>query len=343
VLFGLLATVVVLLLLGQKRHVFQQRVHLYSMFSDVGGLVTGAPVQVAGVSVGTVARISFDRTQPKPLIRVEIEITRDALDLIRADSVAHISSQGLLGDKLIDISAGSRASMEIAAGGRVSSEAPVTIDRLLSDATYVMRRLQTVADNIAVLSQELASERTRADLRDSLAAIRTLLEATAHGRGLMHALFYDPRSAQALPRIATGVDQAVAHINKAIAALEPILKSTDVEGRQVVNNISRAAKGVGQVATELERSQVVHNLASASADLAQVSGQLRRGEGTLGALVQDPTVYEQLVTILGGVGRSRILRALVRYAISKGEQHEAQHLQAKQPPPPPPGRRQGKR
>jgi phospholipid/cholesterol/gamma-HCH transport system substrate-binding protein len=110
----------------------------------------------------------------------------------------------------------------------------------------------------------------------------------------------------------------------------------------VVNNISRAAKGFGQIATELQQWQVVANLAHASADLAQVSGQLRRGEGTLGALVQDPTVYEQLVTILGGVARSRILRALVRFAISKSEQHEAQHLQAKQPAPPP-GRRQGKR
>ena len=55
------------------------------------------------------------------------------------------------------------------------------------------------------------------------------------------------------------------------------------------------------------------------------------------ALVQDPTVYEQLVTILGGVGRSRVLRALVRFAISKEENKTARHLD------PPPGRQQGKR
>ena len=63
-----------------------------------------------------------------------------------------------------------------------------------------------------------------------------------------------------------------------------------------------------------------------AADLAQVSAQLRHGEGTLGALVQDPTVYQQLVTILGGVGRSRVLRALVRYAISKSDTKEADGL-----------------
>ena len=80
------------------------------------------------------------------------------------------------------------------------------------------------------------------------------------------------------------------------------------------------------------------NLERAAGDLAQVTGRLHRGEGTLGALVQDPTVYEQLVTILGGVGRSRVLRALVRYAISKSETKEARKVSE-----PPPGRQQGKR
>ena len=53
------------------------------------------------------------------------------------------------------------------------------------------------------------------------------------------------------------------------------------------------------------------------------TAELIAGQGTLGALVVDPTVYEQLVQVLGGVGRSRVLRALVRYAISRDDEKGA--------------------
>jgi phospholipid/cholesterol/gamma-HCH transport system substrate-binding protein len=338
VIAGVIALFSVLLLLGQKRHVFQQRIKVHCMFPDVAGLVVGAPVQIAGVNVGTVSAITFDRSYASPQIRVDFEITRDSLDLLRADSVARISSQGLLGDKLIDVTPGSRGSPPIAAGGLVPSSPPADLDHLVAQTSQVMNKLDRVVGDVAMIGDELASPRSRADIRGSLSAMHELLEATAHGSGLAHALFYDRRTATAIGGVATGVDRLVTRVNAAVAALQPILDATDKDGRQLLNNLSRAALGIGQVASQLESSRVVPNLERASDDLAQVSGQLRSGKGTLGALVQDPTVYEQLVTILGGIGRSRVLRALVRFAISKEDTREAQHVAE-----PPPGRREGKR
>jgi phospholipid/cholesterol/gamma-HCH transport system substrate-binding protein len=319
VLLGILAMVLVVLLLGQKRHVFEERVEVHGVFDSVGGLVAGAPVQIAGVNVGTVARIAFERSGATPRIRVDMEITRDALDLVRGDSVARISSQGLLGDKLIDISPGSQSAPAVARGGMIAAATPADLDHLVADASRVMQKLQKVADGAAAVAEDLSQADTRADIRASLAAVRKLLDATAHGQGLAHALFYDRRTAKSIGGIANGIDRLVGRINRAVAALQPILDSTDADGRQLVNNLSRAAKGMGAVATQVADSKVVPNLERASAGMAQIAGQLRRGDGTLGALVQDPTVYTQLVTILGGVERSRVLRALVRYAISKDD------------------------
>ena len=50
---------------------------------------------------------------------------------------------------------------------------------------------------------------------------------------------------------------------------------------------------------------------------------MNSGRGTIGMALKDPTVYEQLVTVLGGVARSRVLRALVRYAILKDDGQKA--------------------
>ena len=48
--------------------------------------------------------------------------------------------------------------------------------------------------------------------------------------------------------------------------------------------------------------------------------KISKGEGSLGAIINDPTVYEDLKEILGNVKRNRILRELVRYSISNSEQ-----------------------
>ncbi|HEX8953498.1 MAG TPA: MlaD family protein, partial [Polyangia bacterium] len=91
------------LLLGKSRHVFEPRVHLHATFADVAGLVQGAPVRVSGVNVGIVSQIMFVHAEPRPQISVDLQISRAAIGLVRADSVARISGQGLLGDKIVEI------------------------------------------------------------------------------------------------------------------------------------------------------------------------------------------------------------------------------------------------
>jgi len=56
----------------------------------------------------------------------------------------------------------------------------------------------------------------------------------------------------------------------------------------------------------------IQDLRAALANLKQITEKINEGEGTIGALVADPTVYEQLVSILEGAQRSSILRFLIR-------------------------------
>jgi phospholipid/cholesterol/gamma-HCH transport system substrate-binding protein len=54
------------------------------------------------------------------------------------------------------------------------------------------------------------------------------------------------------------------------------------------------------------------------ANLRAVTEKIKSGEGTLGALIEDPTVYENLVSFLEGAQRSLLLRSLVRSTIHSG-------------------------
>ena len=63
--------------------------------------------------------------------------------------------------------------------------------------------------------------------------------------------------------------------------------------------------------------QMMSNLNQMSGDLKQIVADVKSGKGTLGALLVDPSVYEDLKLVLGNVERNKALRALVRYSIRR--------------------------
>jgi phospholipid/cholesterol/gamma-HCH transport system substrate-binding protein len=316
----LLAGVVAVVLLGKSKHVFESRVRLHATFADVLGLVQGAPVRVAGVNVGTVSQIMFVRGQPRPLIRVDLEVKASALGLIRSDSLARISNQGLLGDKIVEVTAGSTDTPGLQANGDIKTAPAPDYDQMLKQAAAVLDDTKHVADRVAAAVDEIADPKTIAEVRESVVHIHGLLHATEKGEGLAHALFYDRRTADELTRLESNLSQVALHVDRGVQHLDALLAATDDDGRQLLNNVSRAARSVGATADQVQRSHVVANLDKATGDLVAITANVRSGQGTLGALVADPTVYEQLVQVLGGVGRSRVLRALVRYAISRDDE-----------------------
>jgi phospholipid/cholesterol/gamma-HCH transport system substrate-binding protein len=72
-----------------------------------------------------------------------------------------------------------------------------------------------------------------------------------------------------------------------------------------------------------------------SVDLRQVVTDMRSGKGTLGALLVDPSVYEDLKLMLGNVDRNRTLRALVRYSIKADEKSPSVEVRDPGPTKPP--------
>ena len=73
---------------------------VYANFENVGGLVVRSKVSIAGVEVGQVTAIDYDRDQYNARVRMEID---SSVDNISVDSTASILTEGLLGLSLIHI------------------------------------------------------------------------------------------------------------------------------------------------------------------------------------------------------------------------------------------------
>src|SRR5579864_6098930 len=96
-------------LIGSKDLLFSSTYRLKAEFDTVAGLMDGAEVRVGGVHKGTVRRIDLPK-RPDETVTVVMDLERSTRDILKKDSVASIKSEGLLGDKYVEISFGSNES-----------------------------------------------------------------------------------------------------------------------------------------------------------------------------------------------------------------------------------------
>ena len=82
-----------------------------------------------------------------------------------------------------------------------------------------------------------------------------------------------------------------------------------------------------------DNGEFISNLNEATNDIQLLTAEIKDGRGTLGALVKDPSIYENIKLLLGNVQRNATVKALLRYAIEERERQvlmEAQKAKARQ-------------
>jgi len=111
-------------ILGQRGYV------VYADFPSVGGLKSGAAVEIAGVSVGGVPSIGLKDYQARVTLRIDSDVK------LQTDAIVSIKTKGLIGEKFVLISPGGSDKI-VPAGGRMTEvEAPVDIEELISKYVF---------------------------------------------------------------------------------------------------------------------------------------------------------------------------------------------------------------
>ena len=153
--------------IGKQRNKFGSVLHISALFSSVNGLKVGNNVRVRGIDVGTVDGIQLitDST-----VQVDMVIQKKVQHFIRKDAKASIGSEGLMGDKVVSILAGTPDTPTIREGDILSSRQPIETDAIISS-------LKTSADNAAIITANLANISTR--ISSGKGALGKLLHDTA--------------------------------------------------------------------------------------------------------------------------------------------------------------------
>jgi phospholipid/cholesterol/gamma-HCH transport system substrate-binding protein len=200
VLVGILLFIGFVLSIGKRSALFEERYSLWASFSSTEGLAAGAPVRLAGVTVGNVTRIGFGPDPRDRRLAVTLTVERRVQERIRQDSVASIGTIGLVGDKVLDITVGSYDRPVLQAGAQLAAVDPPDYFRLLQKGDAIL-------DNITRISASLdeflsGGEQTgKRNLTESLRSLRTTLVEIEKGEGLIHDLVYGREGADLLGRV----------------------------------------------------------------------------------------------------------------------------------------------
>jgi len=142
--------------IGNKETRFKSTYLLKTQFENVGGLNDGADVRVGGIRKGTVKSIDLPK-RPDGKVTVVMNLESATRDVVKKDSLAAIKSEGLLGDKFVEISFGSVDAEKVKNGDTLRSQPPVDIADVIGKATHILDTTQTAVENIGNAAGNLES------------------------------------------------------------------------------------------------------------------------------------------------------------------------------------------
>ena len=156
---GLILFAIGLFLIGDRKKLFSGSVEIYAEWKDLGGLQNGAIVRVAGMNGGEITGIHLPPS-PEQKFRVKFRILKDFLPILRTDSVATIETDGIVGNKLVEISSGTPKAPQVAEGGMIQAKEPYEFADLLKQASEVVDEVRKTMDETEDQLQEVLKTAT---------------------------------------------------------------------------------------------------------------------------------------------------------------------------------------
>ncbi|MBL9006179.1 MAG: MCE family protein [Myxococcales bacterium] len=340
VLVALVSLVLVIGLVGRSRSLFSRKALLHTSFENISGLVVGAPVRLAGVDIGIVQRIQFDRDPKIKKVHVLLGVQSKYLDRIRGDSIARLSSKGLLGDMIINITVGSPEFPALKSGDELKAAESEGLTEIVSSLQDGIGQVRDLVGHVDDRVRVVLSDQVARDLGRVVHSTANILEGVERGSGLLHDVIYKPKLAENVVTLTGDAQQIAANLNRTIKRVDELVAAVTSkpgtlhdliykdDGSKLVGELTQLSGDLAAIVGEIRKGKgtihslvyddnhsLANDLSAAARILRTLAEETQQGKGTLGGLLKDPTLYEDLKLILGKVKRNAVLRMFIRSAI----------------------------
>ncbi|PZR25517.1 MAG: MCE family protein [Citrobacter freundii] len=245
---GLLFLVTMLYMIGKNQHLFGKTYLLKARFENVGGLVPGNNVRVSGIQAGTVKALKF---LSDTVIEVSMLIDSKMKDIVRRNALVSIGTDGLVGNKVVNIVPG-RGTAPLAVEGdllvskkAVSTEDMLqTLDGTNNDVAVIASQLKTTIERInqskgvwelindgsipaSIRLSAYNIQKTTEHAKEFTWQLNHIINDVKNGKGPVGTLLTDSAMEHELKAAVTGIGEAavqtklmITHVNSMISQLD---------------------------------------------------------------------------------------------------------------------------
>jgi phospholipid/cholesterol/gamma-HCH transport system substrate-binding protein len=277
---GLVVFILGVFTLGGQQKTFVKNVHISSVFSDVAGLKKGNNVWFSGVKVGTISNVKFIGASQ---VQVYMNIDEATQQYIHRNAGAKISSDGLIGNKIIVIDGGSPQAPIVQDGDVLQAEKMLSTDDML----------KTLQDN-----------------NQNLLAITTDFKALSHkileGKGTVGALMTDSTMAMQLRGAMRNLQAATQSAATMAVQLNSFSNKMNTKGGFADKLLTDTANfnRISQAVNQLQKAAA--NASTLTDNLTKASNKLNTTDNAIGVLLNDPKGAVQVQTTLNNLQQSSV-------------------------------------
>lgn len=280
IFLGLVIFIVGIFTLGGQQKTFVKSLRVNAVFSDIGGLKPGNNVWFSGVKIGTVKTIKFYGNSQ---VEVSMRIEQSAQAYIRKDASAKLSSDGLIGNKLIVIFGGNPKTAEIEDGDILQVQKDLSTDDIMKTFQENNQNLIGITSNFKQLSADMVK-----------------------GKGTVGALLADSNLANSFRAIVMNLQKTTKTSAALAGQLSAFSSKLNTKGgladkmltdTSVFNKLSATADQLKQTAAKA--SVITDNLSKAS-------NKLNSSDNAMGLLLNDAKTAEQVKTTMGNLQESSV-------------------------------------
>jgi phospholipid/cholesterol/gamma-HCH transport system substrate-binding protein len=294
---------------------------LKTFLPEVSGLATGAPVSIDGVNVGNVLTLRLvPRTQNQALdknknIEVVMRLDRRFQGDILTDSTASMVTEGLLGNRYVNITRGFTG-VPLKEGQEVPGVSQKGLEDVMDRSTALLENLQAISTDVQSMVRDvktgkgnlgklITDESAYNNLNAVLANGNKMLGDIRGGKGSIGKLVASDEMYNKVDTVVDNVNSIMADVRAQKGTLGKLLYDTALydQVRDTVNNANgmigdvRSGKGsLGKLATD----DVLYNkLRDTSTNLANATAKLNDNTTSAGKLFSDPQLYDNLTGLTG--------------------------------------------
>lgn len=252
--------IVVMYFIGSKRNLFNATITVYAKFYNAEGLMSGNAVRFSGINIGTVESVGIINDST---VEVKMVIQDDVSEHIKKNAVASIGTDGLMGNKLINITPVNERSEPIENGD-------VLVTYKAISTTDMLKTLSITNENVRIITEDLKNISSKLNSNNSL---WTFLSDTILGSNLKQAVVSIKLTGDRTAYIAGDLQKLVGNVKKGEGTLGALLVDTSLSNqlRQSIVNIHFISK----------------DLAVVSGDLSHITKGVKEGNGAVGTLLMD--------------------------------------------------------